>query len=248
MIAIKNKIKEFTPISLKEIAAVSLMKRTDTKFVIPMQKLAQVLESIGKYYKVLQIDDNRIMQYSSMYYDTANKDFYTEHHNGKINRVKVRIRKYVDSNISFLEIKEKDGKGRTNKSRIAIDGFEEKLSEESNSFIKKVTGNELDLHPTLTNNFDRITLANTQSNERVTIDLNLTFSQWDKVKKVENLVIIEVKQEGVDRTSEIIKALKSLHYNSYSMSKYCIGMLGLYKGIKYNRFKQKLIKINKLTA
>ena len=104
------------------------------------------------------------------------------------------------------------------------------------------------LKPTLVNDFTRITLANVAEKERVTIDLNLSFSKEQKIKGYENIVIVEVKQERLDLKSAIIKNLRKMGYYPYSMSKYCIGMLGLYKGLKYNRFKQKLIKLNKLSA
>jgi hypothetical protein len=46
----------------------------------------------------------------------------------------------------------------------------------------------------------------------------------------------------------IIKELKSQGILPFSISKYCIGMLSLHNELKYNTFKRKLLKINKLTA
>ncbi len=62
---------------------VSLMKRTDTKFVIHQKQLIDVLETIKDQYRVLEINGNRILTYSSLYFDTEDKDFYHNHHNGK---------------------------------------------------------------------------------------------------------------------------------------------------------------------
>ena len=74
----------------------------------------------------------------------------------------------------------------------------------------------------------------------------------EKMEKYEkdysNLVIIEVKQERINRASPIVKALKNKSINPYRISKYCIGMTHVYPQLKYNRFKRKLIKINNLTA
>lgn len=245
---IKEIAEKFPSISLKEIGAVALMKRTDTKFVLPLRQLGQLLEEIKDTYQVLEIDGNRLMTYSSMYFDTPAKKFYLDHHNRKINRTKIRMRKYVESNLCFLEIKQKNGKGETNKSRIVIDDFEKDMSQKSIDFVSNVTQEKWTLKPTLVNDFTRITLANVAEKERVTIDLNLSFSKEQKVKGYENIVIVEVKQERLDLKSAIIKNLRKMGYYPYSMSKYCIGMLGLYKGLKYNRFKQKLIKLNKLSA
>lgn len=239
-------IESLNGISLKEMDAVSLMKRTDTKFVVPFSKLTEILKNVGDTYKVLTIKDNRLMSYSSMYFDTPGIKFYTDHHNGRVNRTKIRIRNYVESNLFFLEIKKKNGKGETNKSRISIAGFEPVLSDVSKAFIEKTTKEKFELTPTLTNKFNRVTLVSIANQERVTIDLNLEYIKGDTHKKYENLVVIELKQERFNRNSAIVKSLHKFGYNPYSISKYCIGMVSLNKDIKYNAFKQKVRKINKI--
>ncbi|MEO9569827.1 MAG: polyphosphate polymerase domain-containing protein [Polaribacter sp.] len=241
-------INQFFPISLKEMNSVALMKRTDTKFVINKSQLILILENIKEDYKVLQINDDRIMSYSSLYFDTHENKFYNDHHNGKNNRTKIRQRKYIESNLCFLEIKQKNGKGETNKTRIQVKDFETDLTTSSKDFISNTINVAYDLSPSLWNGFNRITLVNLKNKERVTIDLNLSYNINDKEKGFENLVIIEVKQERFNRKSEIVKSLKSIRQNPYSISKYCIGMISLYNDLKYNVFKKKLIKINNTIA
>jgi len=241
-------INNLESISFKEMDSVSLMKRTDTKFVIHEKQLVDVLETIKDQYQVLKINENRMMTYSSLYFDTQDKKFYNDHHNGKINRTKVRMRKYVESDSCFLEIKQKDGKGKTTKSRIQIKDFETNLSKDLIDFISKTTSEKLELKPIIWNKFNRITLVNIQEKERLTIDLNLCYKMDKYEKDYSNLVIIEVKQERFNRVSPIVKALKSNYINPYSISKYCIGMTRIYPQLKYNRFKKKLIKINKISA
>lgn len=245
---IKNNINMFSAISLEEMNSVALMKRTDTKFVISKSQLVSVLEGLDNHYKVLEINDDRIMSYSSLYFDTPNNKFYNDHHNGKNNRTKVRQRKYIESDICFLEIKQKNGKGETNKTRIPVSDFETDLSKSSIDFIYKTTEQDYNLSPSLWNGFNRITLVNIKSKERVTIDLNLTYKINDIEKSYENLVVIELKQERFNRNSKIVKILKSYRQNPYSISKYCIGMISLYNDLKYNVFKKKLIKINNIIA
>ena len=87
-------------------------------------------------------------------------------------------------------------------------------------------------------------MVNLKSKERVTLDLNLSYKINGIEKRYDNLVVVEVKQERFNRNSQIVKALKSIRKNPYSISKYCIGMVNLYTDIKYNIFKKKLIKIN----
>jgi hypothetical protein len=241
-------VNKFSTISLNEMNSVALMKRTDTKFVINNTQLVTVLENIKKEYRVLEINDNRIMSYSSLYFDTAENKFYKDHHNGKNNRTKIRQRKYVDSNLCFLEIKQKNGKGETNKTRIAVKKFEENLTNSSRVFIAETTNQDYKLTPSLWNSFNRITLVNIQSKERVTLDLNLSYKMNDAEKNFENLVVVEVKQERFNRKSKIVKALRTIKQHPYSISKYCIGMISLYNDLKYNVFKKKLIKINNTIA
>jgi len=245
---IKESIASFSSISLEEINSVALMKRTDTKFVISKSQLYEVLEEVKTNYSVLEINKNRVMTYSSLYFDTEDNQFYNHHHNGKNNRTKIRQRKYIESNLCFLEIKQKNGKGETNKSRIKIPDFETNLSQNSIKFIEETTSKEYHLKPSLWNSFNRITLVNIKTKERVTVDLNLSYNIDETNKSYENIVVIEVKQERFNRNSKIVKTLKSLKEHPYSISKYCIGMISLYKDLKYNIFKKKLIKINKLSV
>lgn len=245
---ILGEIQKLPPISLEEMDEVKLMKRTDTKFVIHEKDLAPILKGIQNQYKVLETDGHRAMTYSSLYFDTPLKKFYTDHHNRKVRRTKIRIRKYVESNVCFLEIKQKDGKGRTTKTRIPITKITPNLSQDSLAFIQNTTNRTFTLEPIIWNTFNRITLVNKNNKERLTIDLNISYKTEDSFKAYHNLVIIEVKQERFNRNSSIVQELKSKLVNPYSISKYCIGMIGVYKGLKYNRFKSKLMKINKITA
>ncbi|WP_405607490.1 polyphosphate polymerase domain-containing protein [Polaribacter sp. Asnod1-A03] len=241
-------IKNFTPISLKEMNSVALMKRTDTKFVVNKSQLMSILEGLKNDYKVLEINKDRIMSYSSLYFDTESNKFYNDHHNGKNNRTKIRQRKYVESDLCFLEIKQKNGKGETNKTRIPVKDFELNLTQASKEFISNTTQQDYNLEPSLWNGFNRITLVNIKNKERVTLDLNLKYKINKVEKNFENLVVIEVKQERFNRRSQIVKALKSIKQNPYSISKYCIGMISLYNDLKYNVFKKKLIRINNIIA
>lgn len=245
---IKDVVANFSPISLEEMNSVALMKRTDTKFIINKSQLISVLNKLKNSYRVLEIKKDRIMSYSSLYFDTVDNKFYNDHHNGKNNRTKVRQRKYIESDLCFLEVKQKNGKGETNKSRIPVSDFEMNLTKISKDFISSTTNQQYNLIPSLWNKFNRITLVNLKSKERVTIDLNLSYTINDREKNFDNLVVVEVKQERFDRKSEIVKTLKSIRQHPYSISKYCIGMISLYKDLKYNIFKKKLIKINNIIA
>ena len=105
------------------------------------------------------------------------------------------MRKYVDSNICFLEVKKKNNVGVTNKFRCSIDDFETKLSPSSLRFIKINTDSSQILTPVLSNTFSRFTLVNKNVPERVTIDSRIVFKSDNLSKILDKIVIIEVKQE-----------------------------------------------------
>ncbi|PCJ64797.1 MAG: VTC domain-containing protein [Bacteroidetes bacterium] len=235
----------FDPISLDEMKDVSLMKRTDTKFLVTRSSISDILINVKTDYKILQIGSNRLMTYNSVYFDTPESQFYHMHHNGISNRTKVRIRKYVESDLSFLEVKQKDSKNNTIKKRIKVEKISSKIDANSSKFIADITGEHLSLKKSIENQFSRFTLINKQLKERVTFDLNLSYNN---VPFNDDLVIIELKQEKLNRLSPLFTTLKTRSINPYSISKYCIGMASTNSNLKQNLFKSKFLKIDKLTA
>ena len=238
-------LKKPQPISLAEVSVVALMKRVDTKFIMNVDDLPQLIDSIANDYQVLEIDGNRLMTYDSTYFDTPRAFFYHSHHNGHAHRIKIRIRNYVESELSFLEVKQKDSQGNTIKSRIKLDSPDAPLEGELLDFIKKTTSENFVLNKALNNSFNRFTLVQKELKERITIDLNLGYNGHILNPK---LAIIELKQEKLRRSSPIFQALKKMGVHPYKISKYCIGMASLMPKLKQNFFKAKFLKINKLTA
>ena len=241
-----SKLSGFASISLEEMNGVSLLKRVDTKFLTTSSELSELLPYLYSDYQILEIDGNRLMNYSTLYFDTQDLRCYKEHHNGKAKRHKVRIRKYVESDICFLEVKEKQNSGMTNKVRCSIDDFETTLSTESKQFIEKATKKDWELKPALHNYFQRFTLVNTQRSERVTIDLGLKYKTDATTKQFKKVVIVEVKQEKQNTRTPIYSILKSNRIRTVSFSKYCMGVSTVFTDIKSNKFKELNLKINHL--
>lgn len=241
---LRSILRKFTPVHLEELSGAKLMYRVDTKFIFHRETLPQLLKQLCADYRILTINGKQIMKYESLYLDGRELPFYLAHHNGHDHRFKVRFRKYVDSQTTFLEVKEKR-KGRTQKTRIEVADFEHDLSSCSASFVRERI-NIKDLHPKLWNTYDRITLVNDEKQERVTLDLGLNY-EWDgRIEKFTNLAIAELKQERIDRSSVFFQLLKSLQIRPSKLSKYCTGMIMLYgeSQIKYNRFKRKIKRVN----
>jgi hypothetical protein len=94
--------------------------------------------------------------------------------------------------------------------------------------------------------FSRITLADNSFNERLTIDTNLSAKNGSCSKKFDKLAISEIKQKKYNPKSQYIQILRDLRIPEMRFSKYCMSMLHVNKEIKYNRFKPKLLQINKI--
>lgn len=247
--SIQQLLVPFSKIGLGEMDDVKLMNRVDTKFVLTNEQLEEVLPLLSEHYHVLEINQKTISSYESLYYDNAELDFYHDHHKKRLNRVKIRYRKYLDSDISFLEIKHKH-KGRTNKMRIPSSELHLELPEEHVQFIDDSVDLEAreNLIPTLVNNYKRITLVGKILPERLTLDIDLSFEKNNETADLNYLAIAELKQEKVSRKSPFFNLMKKRQIRPLRLSKYCMGILQLSKGneVKYNRFKKKVLKIDKL--
>ena len=239
-------ITDFSPISLDEMDDVKLMSRTDTKFAFKANKMPLLLQKLLPFYRVLAIDGKLIHDYKSLYYDTDDRKFYLDHHNGRVNRNKIRFREYVGSKLTFLEIKLKNNKGKTIKKRMKVDAISNELSEKQQSYIEKIIGKPMEVNAKQWINFSRITFVHKTQKERLTMDVNLTFENENEKGDMKHIVIAEVKQERMSRSSDFMRIAKEMHILPIRISKYCLTTLALNPELKKNRFKEKVLFINKL--
>ena len=126
---VENIVKEFEQIGLNKMDQVQLMNRVDTKFVFTQNHLIKILPSLIKHYYILQVKGTLISKYESLYYDYENLDFYFKKKKKKLDRYKIRYRKYLSSDITFLEVKHKKN-GRTDKKRIRVDDLAYEMTSE----------------------------------------------------------------------------------------------------------------------
>lgn len=243
MSELQNILQMYNPISLKEMDSVKLMDRTDIKFTFNQMQLCDILLQLKDDYKVLQIEDKRQSTYKTLYYDTENLGLYLNHHNGHLNRFKIRHRTYVDSNTGYLEVKLKSNKGRTIKDRIKKVITPLSWEKDTAEFlISKLPFNPEVLKPTLWVNYKRITLVSNKLTERVTIDVDLEFVSDSKFHKMDQLVIAEVKQDKKN-ASVFLNKMKQMHIREGSISKYCLGIALMKPTVKKNNFKEKILSL-----
>ena len=231
-------------ISLEDMKAVKLMQRTDQKYVTTTAELLFLLELAAGSYYVQEINGLRIATYRTVYWDNPDgHTFFHDHQRGCLPRTKVRVRTYMDSNTSFLEVKRKDNHGKTHKSRIKISSLEEVVPDgEAEMFLASKTGFSFrQLQLSLGNQFQRFTLVNKAKTERVTCDFDLLFDNFETGRKssLPGLAVIELKRDG-RYPSPIHTVLRQLRIKPSGFSKYCMGMCHTADGLRINAFKERM--------
>ena len=239
---ISKAVNLFAPISLEEMTGVKLMNRTDTKYVISLSQLNALLVYAAKHYRVQETLGERLIEYNTTYYDTPDWQMLRAHTTGRALRQKIRVRTYVSSNLTFIEIKNKKH-GRTKKKRIATTAIPSgDLGVEAQAFVALHSHYPVSsLKPAVANTFRRITLVNNEMTERLTIDLDLTLSNLRSGSQVRlaDTVVVEVKRDGRSH-SPIIDWLSARNIRHCGFSKYCYGALLTDSSLPLGKMKPKM--------
>jgi len=239
-------IAGFEPIALSEMDGVKLQDRADTKFIFATGTLTEVLDEMQSDYRLLEVEGSRGTKYRSLYFDTPELQHYRDHHNRRTFRSKVRFREYVGSDLVFFEVKRKTGTGRTDKARLRVTEIPKALTQEQQHFAQAASGKVEELVPALWNHFTRYTFVHKTRPERLTMDIDLRFTVDGTERPLGDIVVAELKQERTDRSSPFAHIMRERNIRPAGMSKYCIGMLLLEQPVKYNTFKEVLLKLERL--
>ena len=150
------------------------------------------------------------MSFAPLIFNLHPSPFYLDHHNGRVNRNKIRFREYVGSGLTFLEIKLKNNKGKTIKKRIKVDSIPEVLSDKQQKYIDKIVGNKLEVSAKQWIDFSRVTFVHNTHLERLTLDVNLTFK--NKIK--DDYWVHNYYKNNIVR-SQLIKRFKTINFEYY---------------------------------
>lgn len=245
----------FEPISLGEMDSVKLMDRVDTKYVFSAEKLPAILEEMKKDYRLLDINGIRTHRYESLYYDTNDLQLYAKHQSGRLNRHKLRFRKYVDSDgLMFFEIKFKNNQGRTIKERVKIKDGNMTIIGKAEGLLKEITPFRPEIFvPKIWVNYSRMTFVNKFSQERLTVDTNLQYIKTDGQDTpltitFPNMIIAEAKRDKISSVSPFIRLIRAAGAREGAISKYCFGIYHLFEEVKKNNFKEKVSYIKRATG
>lgn len=225
----------YDSITLSELDSVALMDRKESKFIIPDFWCEGVSTTLKKDFRILDIGGTKCFKYNNLYFDTKNNITLEDHIRGRNNRFKIRIRNYVDTNLTFLEVKRRNVYGRSTKIRVTrtSENWDAPLTEEEKEFLREHVPFADKLKPVLYGSYSRYTLASIERNERITFDTELTYKTMDdgEYSPLPGLCLIELKQNETDRRSPLHLAFRNRKDRiaplgrSLSVSKYTIGRL-----------------------
>jgi len=227
-------------VTLDELDQARLHDRVESKVLLTEDRIGEALDRLRGDYLVLEHDGKRTQAYRNDYFDSVDLRNYHEHHDQNGSRLKVRFRTYVNSDITFFEIK-RITRGRTVKYRRPSSPPLGNLSQADAAFFYKQTGERPSaLRPSLTVSYDRILLVSRDFGERVTIDSNVAFRTDTSSRSLSGIAICEFKQPRLDRRSP---AMVSMNRRPQMFSKYCMGLASCQPWLQRNRFKKVFLQL-----
>lgn len=236
-------LPEFDTISLEELGAATLQNRIDSKYPLSVKRATEVLQGLA-HYNAVEVEQEILLPYKTLYYDTDDYQLYKTHLRGKANRLKFRSRRY-STGAMFHETKLKNNKGRTIKQRVSA-SRQEKFSippfPERHLFA---LGEEL--KPVLYVYYTRLTLAAPDFSERVTIDFDLHYKFDGQEATYPDIAIVELKRCRGDQLTEAAKLLRDHRVKSRGFSKYCIGLASINNTLPRHALNLKLRTIERLS-
>ena len=236
----------FKRISLEETnKKASLLDRVESKYLLSGAQYGRLLRELADSYSVLEVCGTAVSSYETSYYDDDRFTLYYQHHNGRSDRYKLRLRHYLSSGEHYLEVKHKTNRGATLKSRINVDGVGDR--EVGRFLTEKFPYEASRFRPVLKTVYTRMTLVSDEGSERITFDTDLRFMGAGGCYDCGDLVIAESKHERLANTPAQ-KKMKELSVRKASFSKYCVGAALLNRGLKSNRFKPKLLYLSRTSA
>ncbi len=235
---INSIVSKIDPRPLSAFDSVRLSDRVETKTVMDPTQAANWLSEIAGDLVILEHQGRRVQDYRNFYFDNPNLDFFRAHHNRRGSRSKVRFRSYGPNGPTAFEVKHKNHKGRSVKFRAMAEPNQRELGPTERALIvNNIDVDPTTLRPVVVIGYRRILLANPDLTERITVDLSLQCRSRQRHVSFAPAVIIEMKQQQLDRSSPAFEALRSVGARPGSFSKYCAGVATCVAGVRMNRFK-----------
>lgn len=244
----------FAPIGLDALnAKAAMLERLDNKYVVHAPALQAALPELATLFDVLEIDDRRSFTYDTCYFDDPERRSFYDHHQGRRQRLKVRVRRYVDAALCFVEVKLKDKRGVTVKKRLPYDPakfgtLDETALAHVEQACRALCGRPYarPLEAVLHMSYRRVTLVAREGGERMTIDTGIHFHVRERDDAAgpqqstgDAVFIVETKSAKGHGIADAVLRRHHQHPTD-GCSKYCVGMSLLGAVERYNRFRPAL--------
>lgn len=217
----------FQPATASELERAALTRRFDRKFLLDLDAAAEVIRAAGDDYRVVLARGERFALYDTVYFDTPSLRFYHDHRRGRRPRAKLRVRNYIDRELSMLELKEKTPRGETQKLRWERPEMSSGLSSLDRERLRDARPelfSEGDLVAQARTVFHRLMLVHVRTVERATLDFGLALSRGDARCTLDATVVVEVKDGGRGTHSPLVSALRQRGARALPFSKYCMAV------------------------
>lgn len=237
---VAGSVAGLTAVSLAQVIERSaLQARIDHKYLVPLERFAELAARLPDTYAVLEIDQLRGLAYETVYFDTPDLLTYRQHLQGRRRRYKVRTRAYLDSGTCMFEVKLKGRREQTIKARLPYPVADRThINPQAQAFLadqlREAYGQPApQLAAKVTTAYRRTTLVDLQRGTRLTCDVDLTCAGGGNVAVgLSRHVLVETKLP--ERHGDADIALRSLGLRPVEMSKYCVAVALLHPGLRRN--------------
>jgi len=241
-------VSAFAPASADLLARRALLRRVDSKYLLSRRRLDELLAPLAPHYAVLQAAGASLMTYRSLYFDTPDLHCFEEHRRHRRVRQKVRVRHYPDRELTFLELKIRRSELVTTKRRLEKRYGDSALGADGLAFLAAHSSLPVGaLVPQVWTHFRRFTLLGLDTDERITVDLDLEVVRADRRAEVAGAAIVEVKQPRFCLTTPVMAALRRAHLRQGSLSKYCTALALTRDGLRLSGLRPALRAIEEVT-
>jgi VTC domain len=222
------------PIGLEALdAAAALRRRFDTKYLLPRHALDALVTRLEPTHRVLEIHGLRDFEYRTTYFDTGDLAAFRDHLKGRRRRLKVRVRRYVESRGCFFEVKLRGPREATVKRRVRHDPASPRCLDAASlsaldRWVREAYGRRAPagLAPALEVAYRRVSLVAPARGERLTVDLGVRmWAPGGHGGRLDpELCVVESKSpRGFGLAARELTALRARPLQM--MSKYCVGVL-----------------------
>ncbi|MCZ2836582.1 polyphosphate polymerase domain-containing protein [Modestobacter sp. VKM Ac-2985] len=236
--AVLRSVADLTTVGLAELVdRAALQTRVDRKYLLTVTAAEAVVAGLAEaeQLRVLAEGEQRAFCYASQYLDTPELTGFHLAARGRRRRFKVRVRTYLDSGDSFLEVKTRGSRGQTVKERTPWTGGDDVFVDDvlQRAGIEQVPAAAL--RPTLCTGYLRTTLLLPATESRITVDTGLTWSlPGGRAVALPGMAIVETKSGAAASAAD--RHLWRHGHRPCRISKYGTGLAALRPGLPANRW------------